>query len=63
MATPGPMTSDRPYTSQYWMPSFLRMSSRMLSEAGSAPKMPAEILKSTAGSYPISMAVSAMSSA
>ena len=50
MATPGPMTSDRPYTSQYWMPSFLRMSSRMLSEAGSAPKMPAEILNSVAGS-------------
>ena len=50
MATPGPMTSDRPYTSQYCTPSFWRISSRMPSLAGSAPRMTPETLKSFAGS-------------
>ena len=50
MATPGPMISERPYTSQYWMPSLSAISWRMFSEAGSAPKMPPEILNSVAGS-------------
>ena len=49
MATPGPMISDKPYTSQYWMPSLEAISSRMLSDAGSAPKMPPEVLPSVAG--------------
>ena len=36
----GPMTSDRPYTSQYCTPSFSAISSRMPCLQGSAPKMP-----------------------
>ncbi len=39
MATPGPMISERPYTSQYCTPSLRRISSRVASLQGSAPRM------------------------
>jgi hypothetical protein len=57
-ATPGPMTSDRPYTSIASMPSMRSISARIWLVHGSAPNMPSRSVVAE-GSSPILCIVSA----